>query len=131
MDAVRVVDFIRVQRRNVVGSGSSGGTEGGPGIVSGSCTDTAAASGTVAQQFGAAQIAAGAAKTYYLQSNWWQTFANETEVYAGLSFTVHNPQGASVPESNGAPMGFPSNLHRPVRRQLHDREQLARSKSRP
>jgi Glycosyl hydrolase family 12 len=76
--------------------------------VSGSCTDTASASGTVAQQFGAAQIAAGAAKTYYLQSNWWQTFANETEVYAGLSFTVHNPQGASVPESNGAPMGFPS-----------------------
>jgi hypothetical protein len=76
--------------------------------VGGPCTDTAAAAGTVAQQFGSAQIVAGAAKTYFLQSNWWQTYANETEVYAGLSFTVHNPQGASVPTSNGAPMGFPS-----------------------
>jgi hypothetical protein len=68
----------------------------------------AVATGTVAQQFGAAQIAATATKTYYLQSNWWQTYASETEDYAGLSFTVHNPQGASVPASNGAPMGFPS-----------------------
>jgi hypothetical protein len=72
------------------------------------CVDKAAASGTVAQQFGSAQIGAGVAKTYFLQSNWWQTYANETESYAGLSFTVHNPQGASVPQSNGAPMGFPS-----------------------
>jgi len=90
------------------GSSSSGGTDGSPMVVSGACTDTATASGTVVQQFGSAQIAAGGSKTYYLQSNWWQTFANETEDYAGLSFTVHNPQGASVPASNGAPMGFPS-----------------------
>jgi hypothetical protein len=72
------------------------------------CTDMATASGTVAQQFGSAQISAGGSKTYFLQSNWWQTFASESESYAGLSFTVHNPQGASVPQSNGAPMGFPS-----------------------
>lgn len=68
----------------------------------------AVATGTVAQQFGAAQIAAMGTKTYYLQSNWWQSYAMETEDYAGLSFTVHNPQGASVPASNGAPLGFPS-----------------------
>jgi hypothetical protein len=74
----------------------------------GACTDMATGSGTIAQQFGAAPIAAGGAKTYFLQSNWWQTFASETEDYSGLSFTVHNPQGASVPASNGAPMGFPS-----------------------
>ena len=77
-------------------------------ITPGTCADMATASGTVAQQFGAAQIGAGGAKTYFLQSNWWQTFANESEDYTGLSFTVHNPQGASVPASNGAPMGFPS-----------------------
>jgi hypothetical protein len=90
------------------GSSSSGGTDGSPMTTTGGCTDMAVAAGSVAQQFGAAQIAAGGDKTYFLQSNWWQTFANETEDYSGLSFTVHNPQGASVPESNGAPMGFPS-----------------------
>jgi hypothetical protein len=68
----------------------------------------ATASGTVAQQFGSAEIVVGGTKSYYLQSNWWQTYASETEVYSGLSFTVHNPQGASVPSSTGAPMGFPS-----------------------
>jgi hypothetical protein len=76
--------------------------------MTGSCTDMATASGIVAQQFGSAQIAVGSAKSYFLQSNWWQTFANETEAYSGLSFTVRNPQGASVPQTNGAPMGFPS-----------------------
>jgi hypothetical protein len=68
----------------------------------------ASSTGNVAQQFGAAQIAVGGSKTYFLQSNWWQTFANESESYTGLNFTVHNPQGASVSGSNGAPMGFPS-----------------------
>jgi hypothetical protein len=77
-------------------------------VAPGRCADMAAASGTVSQQFGSASISAGGAKTYFLQSNWWQTFASETENYAGLSFTVHNPQNASVPQSNGAPMGFPS-----------------------
>jgi hypothetical protein len=43
-----------------------------------------------------------------LQSNWWHTFANETEDYSGVSFTVHNPTGASVATSDGNPMGFPS-----------------------
>jgi len=65
-------------------------------------------SGTINQQFGAAPIGVSGGKTYYLQSNWWQTYSNETEDFSGLSFTVHNPQNASVPESNGAPMGFPS-----------------------
>ncbi|MGO9836052.1 MAG: GH12 family glycosyl hydrolase domain-containing protein [Polyangiaceae bacterium] len=73
-----------------------------------SCTDTSTSAGTVNQQYGSAQLSTTGNKTYFLQSNWWQTFANETEDYAGLGFTVHNPQGASVPESNGAPMGFPS-----------------------
>jgi len=64
--------------------------------------------GVIAQQYGSAQLAVSGSKSYFLQSNWWQTYSNETEDYAGLSFTVRNPEGASVPQSNGAPMGFPS-----------------------
>jgi hypothetical protein len=60
------------------------------------------------QQFGAAELSTATSKTYFLQSNWWHSFANETEDYSGLSFTVSNPQNASVPPSDGAPMGFPS-----------------------
>jgi hypothetical protein len=51
---------------------------------------------------------AGSSKTYYLQANWWNQFASESEDYNGLSFTVHNPQDASVPSNNGNPLGFPS-----------------------
>lgn len=79
-----------------------------PTAMPGVCADMAAISGTITQQFGAAEIGAGATKTYFLQSNWWQTYASETEEYTGLSFIVHNPRGASVSASNGAPMGFPS-----------------------
>jgi hypothetical protein len=82
--------------------------DSGPMTTPVSCTDTSTSAGTVNQQYGSAQLSTTGNKTYFLQSNWWQTFANETEDYAGLGFTVHNPQGASVPESNGAPMGFPS-----------------------
>jgi len=94
-------------------AGASGSGTGSSGAASGSatsvgCTDMATASGSVVQQYGSTQIVSGANKTYVLQSNWWHTYANESESYSGLSFTVHNPQGASVPASDGAPMGFPS-----------------------
>jgi hypothetical protein len=88
------------------GSSSSGGTDASSTPVD--CVDTATTAGAVIQQFGSAELVVGPSKSYFLQSNWWQTYSNETEDYAGLSFTVHNPQGASVPKSNGAPMGFPS-----------------------
>jgi hypothetical protein len=88
------------------GSGSSGGTDSGSTTVD--CVDLSTTSGAVVQQYGSAELVVGAGKSYFLQSNWWQTYSNETEDYTGLSFTVHNPQGASVPLSNGAPMGFPS-----------------------
>jgi hypothetical protein len=77
-------------------------------MTGGACTDTSSAAGSVNQQYGSAEIAAAGGKSYYLQSNWWQTFANETEDYNGISFTVHNPQNASVSQSDGSPMGFPS-----------------------
>jgi len=62
----------------------------------------------VAQQFGSTELFVSPTKSYFLQSNWWQIYSNEAEDYRGLSFTVHNPQNASVPPSNGNPMGFPS-----------------------
>jgi hypothetical protein len=64
--------------------------------------------GTVTARYGGADLAVGSGKTYHLQANWWQTFANESEDYTGLSFTVNNGQDASVPSTNGSPMGFPS-----------------------
>jgi hypothetical protein len=64
--------------------------------------------GSVTARYGGASLSVGSAKTYYLQANWWQTFANESEDYNGLSFTVSNGQDASVPSTNGSPMGFPS-----------------------
>jgi hypothetical protein len=62
----------------------------------------------VTDRYGGAMLSAAGGKTYYLQANWWQTFASESEAYDGLSFTVGNPQDASVPSTNGSPMGFPS-----------------------
>jgi hypothetical protein len=98
------------------GSASSGSNSSGVSDASATetgsnpadCTDVASSAGTVAQQFGSAELFVDATKSYFLQSNWWLTYANETEDYAGLSFTVHNPQNASVPLSSGSPMGFPS-----------------------
>src|SRR5882672_4716942 len=93
------------------GSISSGGSDASAmetGSESVDCTDTANSTGTVAQQFGSAELFVSPTKSYFLQSNWWQIYSNEAEDYRGLSFTVHNPQNASVPPSNGNPMGFPS-----------------------
>jgi hypothetical protein len=72
------------------------------------CNDVSATSGTVSMQFGAAELMAGAGKSYYLQSNWWHAFSSETEDYAGLSFAVHNAQDAAVDAGDNNPMGFPS-----------------------
>ena len=50
----------------------------------------------------------GSTKSYYIQANWWHEYAAETETFNGLSFTVGNPQDASVPSTDGDPLGFPS-----------------------
>jgi hypothetical protein len=64
--------------------------------------------GTVSARYGGATLSANGGKSYYLQANWWNQFASESEDYDGLSFTVHNPQNASVPSTSGSPLGFPS-----------------------
>jgi hypothetical protein len=64
--------------------------------------------GTVTDRYGGAVLSADGNKSYYIQANWWNQFASESEDYSGLSFTVHNPQNASVPATSGSPLGFPS-----------------------
>jgi hypothetical protein len=91
-------------------SGNPSGASTGSGAVTSNpdCVDMSTTSGTVTDRYGGATLAAASGKTYYLQANWWQTFASEAEDYDGLSLTVRNPQDASVPSTNGSPMGFPS-----------------------
>ena len=72
------------------------------------CPDMGTAMGTLTMRYDGADIMAGSSKSYHLQTNWWHTFANETEAYDGLSFTVSNSQDAGVPSTDGDPMGFPS-----------------------
>lgn len=84
---------------------SSGVTLDGGSIA---CADMSTTTGTVATAFGTAELMAGASKSYFLQANWWHVFSNESEDYNGLSFTVHNAQDASVPLTDGRPLGFPS-----------------------
>lgn len=95
-------------------SSSSGSTPSGsssssvPNVVhTVTCTDVGTGSGTLSDAFGGQMISAGS-KSYYLAPNWWHKFQGQSISYNGLSFTVHNPQNASVPSSDGAPMGFPT-----------------------
>jgi hypothetical protein len=58
-------------------------------------------------QYNAAELpVTGSTKTYYLQTNWWGQYANETESFNGLGFTMTNSQNAVT--SGNSPMGFPS-----------------------
>jgi hypothetical protein len=59
-------------------------------------------------RYGSQELMVSGSKTYFMQSNWWHTYASETEDLNGLSMLVHNPQDASVPATDGNPMGFPS-----------------------
>jgi hypothetical protein len=77
-------------------------------VSSPDCTDTASASGTLSTQYGGANIATASGKSYYLHSNWWGLFQGQSISYQGLSFTVSNPQGAGVSDTEGNPMGYPS-----------------------
>jgi hypothetical protein len=72
------------------------------------CPDSATTAGAVNQQYGGQELTANGGKSYFLQANWWHMFSAETENYNGLSFTVTNPMNASVPQTDNAPMGFPS-----------------------
>jgi hypothetical protein len=87
---------------------SSTATTSGGILGSITCPDSASTTGTINQQYGGQELSASGGKSYFLQANWWHQYSAETENYNGLSFTVTNPMNASVPATDGAPMGFPS-----------------------
>jgi hypothetical protein len=94
-----------------VPAGTCNGTgNGGSGPVTEvSCTDSATASGSLSDQYAGATISVtDQDKSYYLQSNWWYQYENQTIDYDGLSFTVHNPDNIAVSQSDGNPLGYPS-----------------------
>jgi hypothetical protein len=84
------------------GGARSSSTGSGPAIV---CNDVSTTAGTLTARYDSTMIDAGNGKTYYLQTNWWHAFDAETEPYNGLSFSVSNPNGATVPATDGNPMG--------------------------
>lgn len=91
----------------IVSSGGSTVIDPGP-LTSPDCTDTAKDSGTLATQFGSTPIAViGAEKEYYLHTNWWGTYDDQTVSYNGLSFTVGNASGGDLADSS-SPMGYPA-----------------------
>jgi hypothetical protein len=77
------------------------------------CTDSSPTSGMFTMPFDSKELIASTTKSYIVQANWSNQFADEAEDYSGLSFTVHNAKGASVNGSVDAtgylpPMGYPS-----------------------
>lgn len=89
--------------------GSGGATATGGSTASVDCTDSSTTALSFTKQYENGSIAVtGSTKTYYTMTNWWHKFSGQTVKLNGLSMTVGNPQGASVPSSDGNPMGFPT-----------------------
>jgi cellulose 1,4-beta-cellobiosidase len=73
------------------------------------CTDASTTALAFTKQYQDGSIAVtGSTKTYYTMTNWWHKFGGQTVTLNGLSMTVGNSQGTSVPSTDGNPMGFPS-----------------------
>ncbi|HEY5956989.1 MAG TPA: hypothetical protein VIV60_10570 [Polyangiaceae bacterium] len=82
-------------------------------ITSPDCDDGqyATASGTLAAQYTGITIATGpsekpSAKQYFLSTNWWGKYVDQSISYDGLSFTIHNPSNVSATAND--PIGFPT-----------------------
>ncbi len=90
-------------------AGSGGASATGGTTVSVDCTDTSTSSLSFTKQYQDGEITVtGSTKTYHTMTNWWHKFGGQTVGINGLSMTVGNSQGASVPASDGDPMGFPT-----------------------
>lgn len=89
------------------GNGGTTQTAVDPGpFTSAECTDSATASGVIANQYGGTTIAADGGKQYYLAANWWGKYDAQTIKYQGLSFTVGNPN--AVTSDGNDPIGYPT-----------------------
>ena len=103
-------------RSNVSGGATAtGGTEAAGGQATGgttvtvACTDTSTAKGTFTVRYDAAELpVTGKQKSYVAHTNWWHKYTSQSISYDGLSFKIGDPQGTSVPASDGSPTGFPS-----------------------
>lgn len=98
----------------------NGGTAGGntgtmPGGAGGGtsanvdCIDVSTTKLSFTKQYEGGSLAVtGSTKTYYSNSNWWHLFGGQTIDIQGLAMKIGNPQDASVPSTDGRPMGFPT-----------------------
>lgn len=74
-----------------------------------SCTDVATASGTFEQQYQKIHLTVpGGNKSYFLTSNWWHKYDQQSIEYNGLSFKIVDNKNISVPQTDGKPTGFPA-----------------------
>lgn len=98
-----------------MGTGGRPGTGGSPGTGGASlppatvaCTDVSTTTATVTGQYGTTNIAVdnNPNKMYYMMSNWWGKYANETESIDGIGFTLSNPNNDT--SNNYNPLGFPT-----------------------
>jgi hypothetical protein len=89
-------------------TGGSGTVTSAPsGVPSQNCTDASSSYNVLNTDFGVTLVRVdGADKQYFMQSNWWGWYNQETETEDGLSFTVANPAGAT--SYGDMPMGYPS-----------------------
>jgi hypothetical protein len=95
-------------------TGGATGAKGGStasstsiGSSSVKCTDTASLQRTMSSQYDGALIPVnGSGKQYYLQTNWWDYYEEQTLTVNGLSYTLGNSTNADSRSTN--PMGYPS-----------------------
>jgi endoglucanase len=89
------------------GGGGGGATNTGNTVVD--CNDASTTTKNFTKQYEDGSLAVtGSTKTYWTMTNWWHKFGGQTVSLNGLSLKVGNSQSASVPDSDGNPMGFPS-----------------------
>lgn len=88
--------------------GGAGGAGGGTS-ANVDCIDVSTTKLSFTKQYEGGSLAVtDSTKTYYSNSNWWHKFGGQTVTLEGLSMKIGNTQGASVPASDGNPLGFPT-----------------------
>jgi len=98
------------------GGGSSNptsSTSSVPGIPTAvshdNCADTSGVITTLTGQYNGATISVtGATKTYQATTNWWHKYVDQTVKLDGIGYTVGNPNNVNVPQTDGAPIGYPT-----------------------
>jgi hypothetical protein len=109
---------------NTAGSANTGGssstnTSGAAGNATGGtsstplsqvdCTDTATDTTALPERYSSVAVkVTDKDKVYQAATNWWHKFTAQTVTLNGLGFTVANSDNLSVPQTDGAPIGYPT-----------------------